>query len=226
MFPGTAAQPNAQYIVLQMYDANQQFVNGYTVAIFDATRHAVTSFTFPANVPNGAGQAKILIATPEAETLFGVTADLAMTASLPLAGGAVCFGYAPSFGFDCLSWGNFVDGPGGANNTGANYRPATGLAQGQAVVCDLTAQGNADLNFNDCIDSKADHDCGDAEPLANPSDRRPASSPRTRHAPSAATTCTSPPARRSVTARPTPPVRVTARSTARASASTSSSESS
>jgi hypothetical protein len=167
IFPGTAAQPNAQYVVLQAYDANQQFVGGYTVSVYDAMDALVTSFTFPANVPNGANQMKMLIATTEAQTLFGVTADMVMTASLPLAGGAVCFGLPP-FVFDCLSWGNFVDGAGGASGAGTNFNAATGLVQGQAVVCDPTAHGNADLNFDDCVDSAADHDCGDAEPLANP----------------------------------------------------------
>ena len=167
IFPGTAAQPNAQYIVLQMYDANQEFVAGYTTTIYDAMDSALTSFTFPGNVPNGMGQAKILLATTEAQTLFSVTADLLMTASLPLAGGAACFGLPP-FVFDCLSWGNFVDGAGGASGAGTNFNAATGLFQGQAVVCDTNAHGNADLNFDDCVDSAADHDCGDAQPLANP----------------------------------------------------------
>lgn len=168
VFPGTVAQPNAQYIVLQMYSSNQQFVAGFTLGIFDANDALVTSFTFPGNVPNGLDQAKILLATPEAETLFGVTADLAITPSLPLAGGAVCFGASPTFGFDCLSWGSFVDGVGGASGAGTPYCAVSGLTQGQALVCDLLAQGNADLNSNDCTDSRADHDCGDAEPLANP----------------------------------------------------------
>jgi hypothetical protein len=91
-----------------------------------------------------------------------------LTAALPLGGGAVCFGLSGVIWFDCLSWGSFVDGAGGATGTGTNYRPTTGLTQGQAVVCDVTATGNADLNFSDCVDSKAHHDCGDAQPLANP----------------------------------------------------------
>jgi hypothetical protein len=168
VFPGTVAQPNAQYIMMQAYDVNQNFPAGFTVGIFDASDAVVTSFTFANQLTNGMDQMTVLLATPEAEALFGVTADLAMTASLPLAGGAVCFGAVPSYGFDCVSWGNFVDGPGNANNTGANYRPLGGLAHGQALVCDITAHGNADLNFDDCNDSKADHDCGDAQPLANP----------------------------------------------------------
>src|ERR671919_132252 len=92
VFPGTAALPNAQYIVVQMYNPGENFVSSLNVAIYNASDSLVTSFTFTSNVPNGADQAKILLATPEAETLFGVTADLAMTPSLPLAGGAACWG--------------------------------------------------------------------------------------------------------------------------------------
>ncbi len=168
VFPGTVAEPNAQYIVLRMYAANETFVNGLNVVIYDAGDNVVTSFTFAANVPNGADGAKILLATPEAEQLFGVTADLAMTASLPLAGGAACWGVG-TFYYDCLSWGSFVDGMNGATGTGTPYRAGIGLTQGQAVVCDTTGGFNpAGFDAADCLDSAADHDCGDAQPLANP----------------------------------------------------------
>src|SRR5262249_53719765 len=125
--------PNAQYVQLQMYNAGQNFVGGFTVAVFDASDTLVNSYTFPdvvgPDVPNGVAYSKILIATPEAETLFGVTADLPMTASIPLAGGAVCFGGLPNFWFDCFTWGNWVDAAGGADPSGTNYRAATGLTQ-------------------------------------------------------------------------------------------------
>src|SRR5262245_7214280 len=121
VFPGTVAQPNAQYIEMQMFEPNQNFVSGYSIGIFDAFDTLVSSFTFAGNVPNGLGQSKILVATTQAEALFGVTADLHMNPDLPLAGGAVCFGAAPSYGFDCLSWGSHGDGTGGATNTGTAY---------------------------------------------------------------------------------------------------------
>lgn len=169
VFPGTIAQPNAQYVNLEMFEPNENLLNGLNVAIYDASDTLVTSFTFTANPPNAANFAKVLIATPEAEALFSVTADLAMTASLPLAGGAVCYGVG-TFYYDCLSWGSFVDNPiSGATGTGTPYRAGTGLTKGQAVVCDITTGTNpAALDSNDCLDSAADHDCGDAQPLANP----------------------------------------------------------
>jgi hypothetical protein len=54
IFPGTVAQPTAQYIELQSYNPGQNFTAGFVVAIFDASDTPVTSFTFPGNVPNGA----------------------------------------------------------------------------------------------------------------------------------------------------------------------------
>jgi hypothetical protein len=167
VFPGTIAQPSAQYVVLQMYEANENLTSTLNVAVYDATDTFVTSFTFANNVPNAAYGAKILIATPQADTLFGTTADLAMTASLPLAGGAVCWGIG-TFYYDCFSWGSFVDDVmGGATGTGTPYRSGTGLTLGQAAVCDVTP-GSPTIDAGDCIDSAADHDCGDAQPLANP----------------------------------------------------------
>jgi hypothetical protein len=43
-----------------------------------------------------------LIATPSAEDLFGVNADLMMTPVIQASGGAVCWEV-----FDCVTWGNF-----------------------------------------------------------------------------------------------------------------------
>ena len=36
IFPGTAAAPNAQYVVLQMYSAGQNFVGGHAVTVFNS----------------------------------------------------------------------------------------------------------------------------------------------------------------------------------------------
>ena len=91
IFPGTTAAPGAQYVMLQMYFAGQNLVSGHFIRVFDAGGATVATFTFAANVANGADQATILIATTDAQTLFGITADLLMTPVLPVTGGAVCF---------------------------------------------------------------------------------------------------------------------------------------
>src|SRR5258708_7345067 len=104
VFPGTPASPQAQYIELQAYSSSQNFVGGHMVSVFDAGGAMITSFTLT-QVTNGTNQAHILIATAQAQTFFNVTADATMTASLPLAGGKVCFDT-----FDCVAWGNYVAG--------------------------------------------------------------------------------------------------------------------
>src|SRR3954463_13990494 len=72
VFPGTTAAPNAQYIILQMFAAGQNNVQGQTISVYNATDSLVAVFTFLGNPANGANQSRILIATTQAQTLFGV----------------------------------------------------------------------------------------------------------------------------------------------------------
>src|SRR6476660_1945378 len=67
LFPGTAIAPLAQYVNLQMYASGQQFVGGRAVTVFDRNGALTGTFTFPGNLTNGANQAKILIATSQAQ---------------------------------------------------------------------------------------------------------------------------------------------------------------
>jgi hypothetical protein len=162
VFPGTAALPNAQYVVLQMFSFGQNFVAGHEIRVFDANDTLLGEDAFAANLPNGASQAKILVATPDAVTLLGIAADLTLTTALPLAGGAVCFDNV-----DCFSWGSFDDGPGGASGAGMPFAPGTGLTQGQPAVCFLGAHGGPGLQAADCLDSLADHVCSTGKPQNN-----------------------------------------------------------
>jgi len=92
LFPGTAVSPNAQYVNLQMFASGQEFVGGHALTLFDRTGALVGSVTFPGNLGNGANQAKILIATTQAQTFFGVNADLVMARPAVLAaGGKACW---------------------------------------------------------------------------------------------------------------------------------------
>jgi hypothetical protein len=125
VFPGYASSPSAQYVELQMYAPGQNFVQGHSVQVFDATGGLLGTFTFAANVPNGANQASLLIATAEAQALFGVTADLAMTPLIAPAGGKVCF----TGSSDCMSWGAYA---GSTVGVGSPFRPA-GLTLGESA---------------------------------------------------------------------------------------------
>jgi MYXO-CTERM domain-containing protein len=158
VFPGTPAAPQAQYVVIQMYSGNQNFVSGHSIFVYDAAGTRIGQFTFPAAVPIGTSQAKILIATPQAATFFGVTADLAMTATIPLDAGAVCFE-----ALDCVAWGDYT-GAGAVgtpfNSPGAvvSNQPGLGLVPGQAIKRRLDIAGGPTTleNADDTQDSAND----------------------------------------------------------------------
>jgi cysteine-rich repeat protein len=162
VFPGAAAQPMAAYVVIEMYAAGQSLVSGHTIDVYDAAGNLIQQYTFPANVVNSANQTKILIATAEAQTFFGVNADLTMTAStppLPLVGGKVCF----SGTIDCVAWGSWT---GGVTGVGNPALPSTGLVLGEALVRDL--KGNATLEaLDDTDDSATDFKPGTPDPVNN-----------------------------------------------------------
>ena len=139
VFPGTAAAPNAQYVVIQMYSGSQNFVSGHFIRVFNAANTPIATFTFGQNVANGQNQDKILIATPEAAAFFNVTANLAMTPVLPLAGGKVCFDAIPE---DCMAWGNYAGGPSGV---GTPFNASTGLLSGRASIRRLDVSGGATI---------------------------------------------------------------------------------
>jgi len=132
VFPGCAASPNAQYIVLQMHSLDQNATVGTEVRVFNSTGGLITSFTLP-NVGNGANQSTILLATPEALTFFSlpVADDTMPTPVIPLSGGKICFHDPGGLGdIDCVSWGNFS---GSSAGSGSPINPLQGLKLGQAL---------------------------------------------------------------------------------------------
>jgi len=165
VFPGTAAAPQAQYVVLQMYSGGQTVVGGHSIIVFDAADTAIPggTFTFSGSVANGASQAKILIATSSAVTFFGVSANLSMTtAVIPAAGGKVCFD-----SIDCVAWGNYSGSPTGVgtpfNATGGGLRP------GRAIIRRLDIAGGTTTleGIDDTGDSANDFVSGAPAPRNN-----------------------------------------------------------
>ncbi|HEV8694683.1 MAG TPA: FG-GAP-like repeat-containing protein [Lysobacter sp.] len=136
IFPGTPAAPAAQYVVIQMYASGQNLVGGHQITVFNAAGTLVATFTFTSNVSNGANQAKILIATPQAEAFFGLNADLEMNAAIMAAGGKVCFADT----IDCVAWGAYTGSPTGV---GTPFNVGGGLASGRAAVRRLDIAGSA-----------------------------------------------------------------------------------
>ena len=136
VFSGTAVAPNAQYIVLQMYVSGQQFVAGHAVTIYNANGTQVASVSFPANVGNGANQAKLLVATQQAEDFFGVSADLTIPAAILAAGGKVCFAGT----VDCVAWGGWS---GSASGVGTPFNADGGIPPGRAALRRLDIAGSS-----------------------------------------------------------------------------------
>jgi len=152
VYGGDAVAPDAQYVVLQMYNAGQNLVGSHIVAFYDEDGLQIDSATFAGNVGNGDDQAKILIATPSAEALFGIAADLRMPAALATSGGKVCF-----VGVDCVAWGGY--NPADAT-VGTPFQGATGLEEGAAAIrrldiCQTAGCSDVELDAGDDTDDSA-----------------------------------------------------------------------
>ncbi len=150
-YAGSAAAPNAQYVELQMYSANQTSLGGHGITVFSANGTMIGMFLFPAT-PLGPrpSQSTVLIATTEAATFFSITPDLTMTAILPRAGGKVCFDAIP---VDCVAWGSYS---GSAMGVGSPASPTAGLVLGRALSrrLDITP-GTTTLEAADDTDQSA-----------------------------------------------------------------------
>jgi hypothetical protein len=100
---GSATAQEAEYVELQMYSAGQNFVQGHTITVYNASGSETGSATFAADMAKGTNQSTLLAATPAAATQFGMTPDATLSAgSLNPIGGAACWE-----SLDCVAWGNF-----------------------------------------------------------------------------------------------------------------------
>ena len=141
IFPGTASALTAQYVMLRMYAPFQNFVGGHSVEVFDPTGMALGTFTFAADVSNGAAGAPILIATADAAMLFGVNPDLTLAPMISPTGGAVCWDV-----IDCVAWGNFA-APSALPAFASATTIPTALTLGMAVHRDLVGRTGATTDF-------------------------------------------------------------------------------
>jgi hypothetical protein len=167
VFPGTAADPNAQFIELQMWFDGQNLVSGHSTYVYDAANNIVGTFTFASNVANGASQSTILLATAQAQALFGLAPDLVMSsAPIATAGGKVCFDPSPLAPLECVAWGNY-SGP--ATGVGTPFNVAGGLTLGQSIHRRLDIAGSPTLleNADDTDNSANDFVAGAPTPRNN-----------------------------------------------------------
>lgn len=139
VFAGTTSDPMAQYVMLQMYFPGQNLVGGHTITVYDTNGTALGTFTFGGDVANGANLATILIATADAETVFGVHADLTMDPIIPAAGGAVCYDTSPAV--DCVAWGSFSAPSTLPLPPGPPFNAPTGLVPDMAMHRGLSPGG-------------------------------------------------------------------------------------
>jgi hypothetical protein len=125
VYPGSVANPKAQYVELQMWQSGQNHVGGHVLRSYDAAGNVTGVDTFPADVANGANQSTLLLATPQAEAQFGVVADASLAPGLSPSGGAVCWE-----AIDCVSWGGFS---GEAPSPTGTPAAAAGIPDGMAL---------------------------------------------------------------------------------------------
>lgn len=164
VFPGAKSAPNAQYIELQMYFPFQNMVADHQVLVYNAKGKRVGKFVFPEAVPNFLYGDFVLIATAEAEELFGITADLVMKPAVIARGGRVCWENV-----DCVSWGNYKGSKTDPSPTGNPFSPKEGL------VLDSAIQRNVDGGMiptsvdaeDDTDDSASDFALADPNPTNN-----------------------------------------------------------
>ncbi|HEX7058493.1 MAG TPA: hypothetical protein VF176_01400 [Solirubrobacterales bacterium] len=126
VYPGSGAYPDAEYVELQAYAPGQNFVQGHSIAFFDAAGASLGTVSFGADAARGADQVTFVAATPLAESQFGIVADTGMSGGrMDPSGGAVCWE-----ALDCVSWGSFHGSVSSA--TGAPADPL-GLPDGMAL---------------------------------------------------------------------------------------------
>lgn len=153
VYPGSTSDPAAEYVELQMWSSGQNLVGGHVLRTYTAAG-AESATVLPSDVPNGANQSTILIATPAAEAAFGVAADAPLPAAdrLDPAGGAACWEE-----IDCVAWGDFASAlpsPTGANALPAGIPDEMALRRTIAPGC-ATALEKADDRDDGAIDFAA-----------------------------------------------------------------------
>ena len=157
IFGGTAAHPDADYIVIKPRSNQQnQFLN-VTVEVYDAQGNALPDFgIFTSNLPSTfTNQRSILMATPEAAMILGITPDGMASGTLP-ENGVVCFHKGTTVP-DCVAYGNYT-GPSSVGGSQAGP-PTASMPSGVALLRDLGADGVLQRS-DDTNNSRNDFDLG------------------------------------------------------------------
>lgn len=125
IFPGTSANPDAQYVELRMYAAGQTLTDGHSITAFNADGSSAGTFaTFSSNMANGTNGARILACTDAAQQLFTITCDAVATGDIPFNSGKLRF----TGSGDIVTYGDYT------GNTTGSLRPAQYLVRGRSHV--------------------------------------------------------------------------------------------
>lgn len=152
VFMGTGGAADAIFVELTTLSSSQNQVSGHNVVFQNAAGDAIETATFTTNPSDASGSGgSILVASTQAETLFGVTADLEFDPTgISEAGGKVCFNSTGGFGtIDCVSWGNYS---GDSSETGNPFGPTEGIPSGASIL------RNEERGNPDAYDSADDTD--------------------------------------------------------------------
>lgn len=166
VYPGSALAPEAEYVELQMYAGGQNHVKGHKLRSYDASGAVTGTSTFLADVPNGANQSTIVLATSAAASEFGFTPDtsLASPGAFSPAGGAVCWEE-----LDCVSWGGFS---GSLPSPAGTPAAAGGIPDGMALRRTIARGCSTALDPPDDSNSSA-ADLSPASPQPRPNSTPP-----------------------------------------------------
>ena len=156
VYPGSAAAPNSDYVVLQMTASGQNFVNGHEITLYGAGGSLTATITMNATLGAGANQSTILLGGSGYAAAFpgGPGADFSDAAlDLSPAGGAVC--YPDGVPADCVSWGSFTPPVGGLPSPSAPNASPGGIADGKALTRSISAGCASLLESGDDTNSSA-----------------------------------------------------------------------
>jgi hypothetical protein len=150
VFPGTTANPTAEYVELQLPASGENLVaNQARVDLANADGSLTSTATFAANPPNGESQRTMLAATATAAALFGVTADLTLPPADVLGpSGAACFNSSVFGPLDCVKWGSST-----VTTPSPSGSPAAAMPDGSSLTRSIAAGCATLLELGDDTDS-------------------------------------------------------------------------
>jgi hypothetical protein len=162
VFPGTAAQPDSDYVELQAYSPFQNQVQFGQLRIYNANGTTASTFTPAGPLAVNANQMTVLIADSAFGTVFpgGVTPDSTDSSlNLSPAAGAVCWP-VNSTPIDCVSWGASTGDENLPSTAGSPFQGtgASGaIGDGKAISRSISANCSTALDdADDTANSAAD----------------------------------------------------------------------